>query len=245
MVYSQLQLSNMPSTGGSNLDHSAIRPALFIKLMLFYKRMIIQHLWYSLSFMSFFIFKKVFVYFPARRASQQAVQLSNIVYVKVLYLYLVTDLGGVHLYPWYLASHETPCRHHARDEGIGRDDTEIFSIFIQKVKMVRLRSGGTHWKIEELKQNENYFHDGAENWEIIWLLSNPFNLLTFLLLRLLLSRAQEHKYFWKTPKPYHVGIHWIALTEFSQMNTICQGFSQFLGFLIILYSQINHHQHKG
>ena len=39
------------------------------------------------------------------------------------------------------------------------------------------------------------------------------------MLRLLLSKAQERIYFWKPSKPCHVGIHWIALAEYSQMST--------------------------
>ena len=30
--------------------------------------------------------------------------------------------------------------------------------------------------------------------------------------------------FWKTSKPSHVGIHWIALTEYSQMSIHMPGF---------------------
>ena len=33
-------------------------------------------------------------------------------------------------------------------------------------------------------------------------------------------------------KPCHVGIHWIALTEYSQMSTHLPGFQSFSGFLI-------------
>ena len=44
------------------------------------------------------------------------------------------------------------------------------------------------------------------------------------MLRLLSSKAQEHKDFRKLSKPHHVGIHWKALADCSQM---CQGFSHF------------------
>ena len=37
----------------------------------------------------------------------------------------------------------------------------------------------------------------------------------------------RHKHFWKTSKPCHVGIHQIALTEFSQMSTHLPGFRSF------------------
>ena len=33
------------------------------------------------------------------------------------------------------------------------------------------------------------------------------------------SKAHEHKDFWKTSKPCCVGIHWIALADYSQMST--------------------------
>ena len=37
--------------------------------------------------------------------------------------------------------------------------------------------------------------------------------------------------FWKPLKPCHVGIHWIALAEYSHMNTHIPGFQSFSGFL--------------
>ena len=54
------------------------------------------------------------------------------------------------------------------------------------------------------------------------------------MLRLLLSKGQGRKDFSKTSKPSHVGIHWIALAEYSQMSTHVPGFQYF--FSIILYS---------
>ena len=54
---------------------------------------------------------------------------------------------------------------------------------------------------------------------------NPF------MLRLLLSEAQGCKNLWKPSKPYHVGIHWIALIECSQMSTHLLGFQSFFRFL--------------
>ena len=51
-----------------------------------------------------------------------------------------------------------------------------------------------------------------------------------------LSKAQGHKDFWETSKPCQVGIHRIALAEYSQMSTHMQGFQSFLqDFSIILY----------
>ena len=42
--------------------------------------------------------------------------------------------------------------------------------------------------------------------------------------RLISSKAQERKDFWKASKPCHVGIHWIALVEYSQMSSHEPGF---------------------
>ena len=41
---------------------------------------------------------------------------------------------------------------------------------------------------------------------------------------LLSSKAQGCKDFWKPSKSCHVGIHWIALAEYSQMSTYLPGF---------------------
>ena len=49
--------------------------------------------------------------------------------------------------------------------------------------------------------------------------------------RLLSSKAQRHKDFRKPSEPYHVGTHWIALTEYSQMSTHMPGFESFSGLL--------------
>ena len=47
-----------------------------------------------------------------------------------------------------------------------------------------------------------------------------------MLLRLLPSKVQG-----RPSKPYHVGIHWIALAEYSQMSTHMPGFHSFFMFL--------------
>ena len=39
------------------------------------------------------------------------------------------------------------------------------------------------------------------------------------------------KELWKRSKPCHVGIHWIALSEYSHMSTHVQGFQSFFRFL--------------
>ena len=52
------------------------------------------------------------------------------------------------------------------------------------------------------------------------------------MLRLLSSKSQGRKDFWKPSKTCHVGIHWIALTECSQMSTHMTGFQSFFSFFV-------------
>ena len=60
--------------------------------------------------------------------------------------------------------------------------------------------------------------------------------LTIVMLRLLSSKAQGCKDFRKLSKPCHVGIHRLALAEYSQTSTHVPGFQSFFRFLcIILY----------
>ena len=67
-----------------------------------------------------------------------------------------------------------------------------------------------------------------ENSQVFFLLhATGMNGLTLPMLRLLYSRKQGHKDFRKPSKPYHVGIHWIALAENSQMSTHLPGFQPF------------------
>ena len=47
------------------------------------------------------------------------------------------------------------------------------------------------------------------------------------ILRLLSSKVQGHRYFWKPSKPFHVGVQWKALAEFSRMSTHIPGFQSF------------------
>ena len=54
---------------------------------------------------------------------------------------------------------------------------------------------------------------------------------TFPMLRLFSSKAPGCKDLWKPLKPCHVGIHWIALAEHSQMSTHLPGFRPFFRFL--------------
>ena len=59
---------------------------------------------------------------------------------------------------------------------------------------------------------------------------NPFNTKAFS------SKAQEHRKFWKSLNPCHVGLHWKALAEYSKMSTHLPGFQSFSSFFrIILY----------
>ena len=51
------------------------------------------------------------------------------------------------------------------------------------------------------------------------------------MLRLLSFEAQGRKDFWKTSEPCHVGIHWIALTEYSQMSIHVTGVQSFFRVL--------------
>ena len=55
--------------------------------------------------------------------------------------------------------------------------------------------------------------------------------LTLQMLRLHSSKAQGRKTLWKPSKPCHVGMHWKALAEFSQMSTHVPGFQSISRFL--------------
>ena len=61
------------------------------------------------------------------------------------------------------------------------------------------------------------------------------------MLRLLSPKAQGREDFWKPSKPFHVGIHWLTLAEYSQ---ICQGFIHFQVFASFYNGQISHQQHN-
>ena len=67
----------------------------------------------------------------------------------------------------------------------------------------------------------------------IWHLTGLFLKTLPMLLRLLSSKAQWPKDFWKPSKHCHVGIHWIALAEYYQISTHVPG-SLFKFFCIIL-----------
>ena len=69
--------------------------------------------------------------------------------------------------------------------------------------------------------------------------------LTLTMLRLLSSKAQKHNFLWKPSKPCHAGIHWKALTEYSQMSTHLTGFQSFFSFFAsFCIGKISHQQHN-
>ena len=68
-----------------------------------------------------------------------------------------------------------------------------------------------------------------------WWLLRHFAALTLLMVRLLSSKEQGCKDFLKPPKNRIVGIHWIALTEYSQMSTHLPGFQSVFSFFLHLY----------
>ena len=59
--------------------------------------------------------------------------------------------------------------------------------------------------------------------------------LTLSMLRLLSSKSQRRKDFEKPSKPCPVGIHWIAIAEYSQMSTHKPGFQSFFRFFCIIW----------
>ena len=59
-------------------------------------------------------------------------------------------------------------------------------------------------------------------------------------------KHKNAKIFKDHRKPCHVGIHWIALTEYSQMSTHMQGFQSFFKFFAsFCIGQFSQQQHKG
>ena len=70
--------------------------------------------------------------------------------------------------------------------------------------------------------------------------------LTLPMLRLLSSEVQGCADFWKSSKPSHVGIHWKALSEYSQMRTHLPRFQSFFSFFAsFCICQIGRQQHEG
>ena len=68
-------------------------------------------------------------------------------------------------------------------------------------------------------------------WTKVSLIALALEGLAIPILRLLSSEGHGLKVFWKSSKPCHVGIHWIALAEFSQMSTHVPRFQSFSRFL--------------
>ena len=95
------------------------------------------------------------------------------------------------------------------------------------------------WFLLYLKRGQINFSGYAKNYHS--------KVLTLPILRLLLFKAQGCKDIWKPSKPCHVGIHWIALTQYSQMST--QIYARvsviFQVLCILLYWNISHQQHKS
>ena len=61
---------------------------------------------------------------------------------------------------------------------------------------------------------------------MVWHVVSPSNAeATFI------QQTSTQSFFWKPSKPYHVGIHWMALTEYSQMSTHVPGFQSYSRFL--------------
>ena len=71
----------------------------------------------------------------------------------------------------------------------------------------------------------------AESWNPL-ALSLPMQMLLSL-------KAQGSKNFWKLSLPCHVGIHWIALIEYSQVSAHVPGFQSFLKFFCIILNRPN------
>ena len=102
------------------------------------------------------------------------------------------------------------------------------------------------------ENNNSQFHVGnCDTYKPFILFTHAANkiVLTFyaiLSIFTLSSKAQGLKYFRKPSKSSHVGIHWIALTQYSHKSTHVPGFQYFLRFFAsFCIGQISHQQHKG
>ena len=78
--------------------------------------------------------------------------------------------------------------------------------------------------------SQKWEHKGNE-WQKMYNKKMSPPCLTLLMLRLLLSKTQGGKDFSKLPLPCHVGVLWIALTEYSKMSTQMPGFQYFFRLL--------------
>ena len=62
----------------------------------------------------------------------------------------------------------------------------------------------------------------------------------------LIPKQKDAKIFLKSSKPCHVGIHWIALAEYSQMGNHMPGLQSFFSlFASFCNGQISQQSHKG
>ena len=113
-----------------------------------------------------------------------------------------------------------------------------------------------HWK-KQMMLNSMFFDVHWINLCILIFLISPSDQIipsggrpyhwlqsTLIMLRLPLSKTQGGKDFWKPSKPCHVGIHWIALAEYSQMCTHVSEFQLFFRFFTLFcIGQFSHQQH--
>ena len=59
-------------------------------------------------------------------------------------------------------------------------------------------------------------------------------------------QSTRHRSFLKPSKPSHDGMHWITLSEYSQMSTHVPRFQSFFSFFASFCDgQISHQQHRG
>ena len=165
-------------------------------------------------------------------------------------------LGGSSPHGWPLK--DTPCRGYPRTIG----STLMVPIGMTRATRIRpvgmrLPLGGPRrgspkgplledqWPIGGLPLRESLWVISYKNttpspfWGYFGVLFNSFltvsGSLTLPMRRPLSSKAQGRKEFWKPSEPCHVGIHWKALAEYSQMSTMCYRVSVILqGFCIIL-----------
>ena len=104
----------------------------------------------------------------------------------------------------------------------------VYSICSLTVKSLIMAQQRKLWGLE----TKSLLEDPTDGSFYFFPLEQPKDMqaLTLSMLRILLSKGQECKYFWKSSKPYHIGIHWIALAEYSQMSTHLPGFQSFFRF---------------
>ena len=107
----------------------------------------------------------------------------------------------------------------------------IFSFIVgEKISWVLLVTSYLYCKVHTYIDKDTWTENSLPIYRV-WSISKECKrILTLPIPRLLLSKEQGRKDLPKPSKPWHVGIHWKALAEHSQMSTICQGFSYFSRF---------------